>query len=257
MPDDNTEQQRKKRKSKWTTSYSNMSLLDTEGRLGFRIRDIKTVPLTSVLTKANYALEGDDSVLKTKEMVYEQIVDHILIEGYPTEAETYFKEANVNDLVYAIIKPIIVNFVRKSGRKGIQLLREKEIVSVDGEVGGNEEFVVMDIISVTERNYVFIIEGKRSSLGEAMKQCLLSLKDAGDNNGGGVVYGFVTTGQHWQMISYDGTLFQKTREMMVVFDGMDEDKESWMKEGSMLVDCMNLALSNGGIVRKDVVVVAE
>jgi len=234
-----------------------MSLLNTEGRLGFRIHDIKTVPLTSVLTKANYALEGEDSVLKTKEMVYEQIVDHILIEGYSTEAETYFKEANVNDLVYAIIKPIIVNFVRKSGRKGIQLLREKEIVSVDGEVGSNEEFVVMDIISVTERNYVFIIEGKRSSVGEAMKQCLLSLNDAGDNNGGGVVYGFVTTRQHWQMLSYDGTLFQKTREMTVVFDGMDEDKESWMKEGSLLVDCMNLALSNGGIVKKDVVVVAE
>ena len=39
------------------------------------------------------------------------------------------------------------------------------------------------------------------------------------------------------MFSYDGILLQKTREITVVFDGMDEDKESWMKEGSVL-DCM-------------------
>ena len=48
--------------------------------------------------------------------------------------------------------------------------------------------------------------------------------------------------------------WQKTREITVVFD---EDKESWMKEGSVLVDCMFVALSNGGIVKKDVIVVAE
>jgi len=81
------------------------------------------------------------------------------------------------------------------------------------------------------------------------------LKDAWDNNGGGVVYGFVTTGQRWQMFSYDGTSFQKTRQLDVVFEGMEEDdEESWMKEGSLLVDCLFFALKTGGIVKENVVV---
>jgi len=90
-----------------------------------------------------------------------------------------------------------------------------------------------------------------------MKQILLAMKDASDNNGGGIIYGFVAAGQVWQMLSYDGASFRMTREITVVFNGMDEDEESWMKEGSVLVDCMFVALSNGGIVKKDVVAVAE
>ncbi|RPB27442.1 hypothetical protein L211DRAFT_546945 [Terfezia boudieri ATCC MYA-4762] len=58
----------------------------------------------------------------------------------------------------------------------------------------------MDFVAVMERSYVLIIEAKRSTLGEAMKQCLLSMKDAWDNNGGGILYGFVTTVESWQMI---------------------------------------------------------
>lgn len=60
----------------------------------------------------------------------------------------------------------------------------------------------MDLVSVVERNFVLVIEAKRSSLGETMKQCLLSMKDMRDNNGGGKVYGFVTFGEIWRMISY-------------------------------------------------------
>jgi hypothetical protein len=42
--------------------------------------------------------------------------------------------------------------------------------------------------------------------------------------------------------------------MTALFDGMDEDKESWMKDCSVLVDCIVVALNNGGTVKKDVVV---
>jgi len=37
-------------------------------------------------------------------------------------------------------------------------------------------------------------------IGEVMKQCLLAIKDMGNKNGGGAVYGFVTTGELWKMI---------------------------------------------------------
>ena len=112
----------------------------------------------------------------------------------------------------------------------------------------------MDLISVEEEKYVFIVEAKRSSLGKAIRQCALAMKDMGDYNGEGKVYGFVTTGESWQMLKYDGKVFRKTNSIVVLFDSMDEEKERWMKEGAVLVDCINFALSNGGIVKKDVVV---
>ena len=58
-----------------------------------------------------------------------------------------------------------------------------------------------------EEKFVLIFEGKRSSVGEAMKQCLLALQDARDNNGEGKVYGFITVGDHWRMLCYDGSKF--------------------------------------------------
>ncbi|KAF8538994.1 hypothetical protein BDD12DRAFT_839949, partial [Trichophaea hybrida] len=84
-------------------------------------------------------------------------------------------------------------------------------------------------------------------------------KDMRENNGGGEVYGFVTTGETWQMLRNDGTSFQLSEKMNVLFDTMDEDQERWMKDYSVLVDCMFGALSNGGIlpkrlILKDVVV---
>ncbi|KAF8543477.1 hypothetical protein BDD12DRAFT_874574 [Trichophaea hybrida] len=104
-----------------------------------------------------------------------------------------------------------------------------------------EEFVVIDLISVGEEKFIFIVEAKRSSLGLAMKQCLLAMKD---NNGGGTVYGFVTTGDSWRMIRYDGT-FQVTDKFEILFGSIEEDKETWMKDYSVLVDCIYSALGNG------------
>lgn len=128
------------------------------------------------------------------------------------------------------------------------------IVSTDGETGGAEEFVVMDLVSVTEEKFVLIIEAKRASLGEAMKQCLLAMKDAWDNNGEGVLYGFVTTGESWRMIRYDGISFEKSEKMDVFFETMGENQQRWIKDYSVLVDCMNLALGTSGIVKSNLVV---
>lgn len=58
------------------------------------------------------------------------------MEGYPTEANQYFKETNINNLVLYTIGPILTDLIRKTGQNSIQLLREEE------------EFVMMDLISV-------------------------------------------------------------------------------------------------------------
>ncbi|KAF8428239.1 hypothetical protein EV426DRAFT_714443, partial [Tirmania nivea] len=80
-----------------------------------------------------------------KEKVYDRIVEYLDIEGYPTEVNRYFKEANISSLVLYTIGPIL-NRVRKMGRN----IRLTRVASVDGETGGSEEFVVLDYITVTE-----------------------------------------------------------------------------------------------------------
>ncbi|KAF8420692.1 hypothetical protein EV426DRAFT_576270 [Tirmania nivea] len=104
--------------------------------------------------------------------------------------------------------------------------REKEIISVDSATGGTEEFVVMDKIAEGEKKFVLVVEAKKVSLGEARKLCFLALKDMRDNNCGDTVYGFITTGDSWRMISYNG-FFEISEEMKVLFDTMDEDKQRW------------------------------
>lgn len=250
MDEDNTE---KRRKSKWTTSYSKMSQADAEKRLGLRFERLESqaILVETMLAEAEYKPEGEDlnATLETKEEVYRQIVRYLKIEGYPSEASADFKEANINDLVLYAIGPILYDFTCSTERD-IRLRREKEIVSTDSETGGTEEFVVVDLISVMEEKFVLIIEAKRSSLAQALKQCLLSMKDMRDNNGGGKVYGFLTTGESWQMARYDGTSFTLTDSFIVTFRTMGSNKERWMKDCSILVDCMNVALGNGGILRK-------
>ena len=73
-----------------------------------------------------------------------------------------FKESNVNDLVLLILNPILSDFRRSTGRN-IRLRRGKEIVSTDGETGGEEEFVVMDLIKIKEKRFVLVVESKRSA----------------------------------------------------------------------------------------------
>ena len=124
---------------------------------------------------------------------------------------------------------------------------------MDGVTGGMKKFVVIGRIAAVEDKSVLVIEAKRTSIGQAMKQIVLSFKDVRDYNQAGTVYGFVTTGQHWKMLSCDGALFQTTREFMAVSDGTEEDKEPRTKKCSVTVGCLVVALTTGGIVRKDVI----
>ena len=250
MGDETTNQ--KKRMVKWAVSYSSMSKEEAEKRLGVRMKHVEVVPTAIMLANAQNIMEAD-AVKQTKERVYQRILEYLQVEGYPTEVTKSFKEANINDLIFTIVSPVLFDFIRTTGRVGMQLEREREIISVDGQTGGTEEFVVVEEVSLTKDMALFIVEAKRSSVGAAMKQVSLTMKDARDNNGGGVVYGFSTTGETWQMLTYNGEEFLASQKMDVVSPNMGKDKDQWMKDNSELVDCLFVALSNGGIV-KDVVV---
>ena len=132
--------------------------------------------------------------------MFDHITEYLDVAGYPTEAIPDFNEANINHLVYATIIPILRDFIRRTGCTDMKLRFEEEIVATDGATGGTGEFVLMDPVSVMEEKFIFIVVVKGSFRGQAMRQCLLSMKDMQDNNGGGEVYGFVTTGTQWQMI---------------------------------------------------------
>lgn len=48
---------------------------------------------------------------------------------------------------------------------------------------------------------MLIVQAKELRLENATEQCLLLMKDMSDrNNDGSPVYGFITTGELWQMI---------------------------------------------------------
>lgn len=104
-----------------------------------------------------------------------------------------FDESSVNHLVYTITSPILRNFI---GKKKVAIVfshePRKEIVSTDSETVEEVEFIIVDRIS--EEKYIFIIKGKRSSVGNMMRQFLMAMKELRDTNCKGKVYGFVTTG---------------------------------------------------------------
>ena len=65
---------------------------------------------------------------------------HIRVEGPHWIANS---EANINDLVYTIISPIIDDFICKTSRDTANWYRERQLVSVDCKKGGYEEFVAL------------------------------------------------------------------------------------------------------------------
>ena len=58
--------------------------------------------------------------------------------------------------------------------------------------------------------------------------------------GKGVAYGFLFSGQEWNMVYYDGSAFRTTLPRYVGLH--DLDKPTWMQKYSMLVDLMYYAL---------------
>lgn len=87
MGDDNTNT--KKPKSKWTTSYSNMSIKQAEDRLGFRLRSLKETPVKAMLEHAERI-----SLDKTKEEVYKEIKRFLRVAGISVVKSLFTSNAN-------------------------------------------------------------------------------------------------------------------------------------------------------------------
>jgi hypothetical protein len=224
-------------------SYCNLATNEANARLGFRLETVPVIAVEAMLAKAKCSHTVLEEV---RSWVYRNIVEYVRHEGYPG-LNPDLNEANINDLVYAIIIKILSGFSDATGLDGLRLKREKHIVPADSTTHGDEGFVMVDQIPPLEEKLVLIVEAKEIFLLQAMKQCFLGLKDISENNGrGSEVYGFCTTGESWQMVRYDGQDFCMTRTFEVLFEGMDQDKDLWMKKYSVVIDCMYVALSNGG-----------
>ncbi|PUU73690.1 hypothetical protein B9Z19DRAFT_517993 [Tuber borchii] len=243
-------------KLKYQKAYSKVTMKEAEKRLGFRFRTFEqsAMSVEQMLEEAKPEASqglGDAEVQSLKERIFLNIIDVISSEGYPIDSDEDFKEAKVNDLVIFTILPIVTAF-RNSTKKNVWLEREKEIISVDHETGGFQEFVVIDWIGDFDHKFVFVVEAKKTSVGKAKRQCLLALKDMYEYNGGGVVYGFVTTGSEWQMVRLDKNGFAQTIAFYVVSQVMRTDKEKWMKDYSIIIDCVHTALKHGGMIAGEV-----
>ncbi|KAG0138282.1 hypothetical protein HOY82DRAFT_534939 [Tuber indicum] len=123
------------------------------------------------------------------------------------------------------------------------LLREREITSKAKSKRGMKQFIVRDYISLTDERYIIVVGSKREALAEARKQCFLALRDMRDDAGGGTVYGFVTTGEYWNMITFDGQ-FQIGQTLPLLFETMTKDEHKSLEDYSILVDCFHVALTN-------------
>ena len=215
-----------------------MDMQETEKRLGLMFHEFEKHAISTSQMLADVKPEikglGEEQVERAKENIFNSIVDLIKIQGYPTESNDNFNKASVNDLVFFILLPIYTAFRRETGRE-LRLQREKDTISTD-------------FIGVGDRKYVFVVEAAKSSIGQAKRACMLALKEMGDNNPGGVIYGLVTSGDVWQIIRYQREIFTQTDPVQAVFRAMEHDKAKWFKESSIIVDCLDAALRSEGFV---------
>ena len=102
----------------------------------------------------------------------------------------------------------------------IQLLREKEIVSTDGETEGTGDFVVVDLMLVLEERFVLVVlRGKETIFWRGEEVVFSELFWCTF---------FLPTGgkQSWKkMLKYNGGLFQMSRKIDILFIG-------WIKRRS-------------------------
>ncbi|PUU77099.1 hypothetical protein B9Z19DRAFT_1066124 [Tuber borchii] len=189
MPEDNANHT--KRKMEYESSYSEMTLVAAEERLGLDLQEFvsRATSVNQMLEEANYKFYShrEDVIERTKQKVGCNIAEYLHFEGYPTEAGPDFKRANINDLILYIIGPIMWDFGIELDEGNALLRREKEIISPDSKTGGYGEFVVVEKPGPGACESLILIIESKPSLREAIKHCLLAMKDMWSNNGEGKV----------------------------------------------------------------------
>jgi len=140
-----------------------------------------------------------------KKKIFERLIDCIESEGFPEATILPMNESVVTDNVGLILQAMVSHCKRTMSRDDLKLSREKKIISKDEQVGGNMEFITIQKINAGNIRYVLVVEAKRDSLGKGLTQLLLALKSMWEiNNDQKLIYGFVTTGINWQLVTYDG-----------------------------------------------------
>lgn len=244
MADDHTEQRMEEGKMEWIGSSPNMSEEATKKWQDIGIHNLKEAP-GPLRDEVEYDMSD------TKEKVYSRLVEYLQCEPYPSEDE--LDGPYVHDIVNAVLLPTLSDFKRKSQRGYMTLYKRGEMMAVDeGADKTKKEFVVIDFISLTEEEekqaHVVVVETKKSTLVIAFRVLLLALQDMwGACGGKGIAYGFVTTGEEWQVVVYDGR-FRVMNRLPVMFSGMEkaEMKGVWMEEFSIVVELIYQALQEGG-----------
>jgi len=209
------------------TSYSQTTIEQAERRLSFRIAkfECSVISLRQMLAETEPEIKGltYNKIYDIKDKVYNHIGEFIQGHEYPPEANRDFKEANVHNLLFAIIIPIITAFTLKT-RRNLYIDREKKILALNAQFSGYQEFVMVDMVGIGNQKSLFVVEVGKSSVREAKKHCLLVMKGLGSINGQGMVYGFVTTGEQWQMLRYNGKDFIQTPNFQVLFQGRNKTR---------------------------------
>ena len=221
--------------------------------LGINTQDriSRTITVDRILAEANLKRGikdiGSDAIKRTKEKVYARIVEYLELKAYPLGHLSNFTENAIHDLVLSILSPILADFKKETGHN-IQLQRKAELIWIDSETRHFEEqqFIMVDKISIKKQSFVLIIEGDLDCHRDMIKLCCLMMRDMWNNNRKGEVYGFVTSGDIWKIMRYDGTTFQMAEKFYAKFSSMGKAKDRWMKENSILVDCITAALRSGG-----------
>ena len=237
----------KKRTFRWKESYSSIPQEYAEQRLNVRFSD-----LGNAAVKVNRLIDIvsiTDKTTQIKHKIYDRMLELIETEDYPQGAINPFKEASISDIVGTVLICCIASFKREEKRSNIKLRRERAIVSPNGDTGGIEEYVIVDIISVANDKIVLVVEAKRDNMDKCLTQCLLAMRDAYDTNttnkiNTDAVYGFTTEGVHWRLIIYDGKTFKMSDEMKTMAPDMAVDKANWMADCSIIVDVLYYVLKN-------------
>ncbi|KAI9911019.1 hypothetical protein PsorP6_010542 [Peronosclerospora sorghi] len=155
------------RKRRYTTSYSNVDQEDAERMVGTTFLDLVA---SSKDVSQLVAVVPAPSTIKRR--AYDRLCDLIVSEGYPEGGLEPIKEVNIQDCVGDMLRAIIADFIRSENRKGLRLLREREWISSDQSVDGQEEFLVVDHISSHDKRYILVVEAKRDNFAKGMTQCL-------------------------------------------------------------------------------------
>ena len=206
-------------------AYSKMNMQEIEKKLGLTFSQFEkaAVSIRQMLadTKPEIKGLGEEQLERAKEKVFDNTVG--LVEG-----AKYPGKGRAGTLAALIFIPVLAAFQRETGRK-LRLLRKTDTISAT-------------VVGTKDHKFFLVAEAKKAEIGNVKRQLMLALKEVGDNNPGGVVYGLVTFGDFWQIIRYQREIFTQTDPVQVVFPTMGCDKAKWLKESSIIVDFLDAVL---------------